>query len=278
MGKIVVSGAEVEYETFGEPGDPALLLIAGANSSMDGWDPDLCQRLAAGSRFVLRYDHRDTGGSTTWPAGRPGYTSQDLTGDAVALLDALGVERAHLVGVSMGGAIAQVLALDHPDRVASLILVATTSGPDEDLPPMRPELRKYFTEVQNPQWTDRAAVVEYLLGFQRALVPGPIDEPAARTMFTRMVDRSSDPEASLNTHNHVENGEPWRTRLGHLRVPTLVIHGEQDPLFPPGHGEALAREIPGARLLLVPGMGHEAPPRSTWGTVVPAILSHTSGG
>jgi pimeloyl-ACP methyl ester carboxylesterase len=278
MSKVHVNGVDLEVETFGDPGQPAILLIAGANSSMDAWDPDFCRQLAAGPRFVIRYDHRDTGGSTTWPAGRPGYGSEDLVGDAAGLLDVHRIAQAHLVGVSMGGALAQLLALDHPDRVATLTLIATTSGPAEDLPPMSPALGAYFAEATPPDWTDRSAVIEWLLDFHRALVAGPVDEAAAREMFTRMVERGSDPEANATNHNQVERSDGWRSRLPTLRVPTLVIHGEQDPLFPPGHGEALAREIPGATLLVVSGMGHEAPPRSTWDHVVPAILTLTSGG
>lgn len=281
MDLVHVNGADLGVETFGEPGQPALLLIAGSNSSMDGWDPAFCTALAAGPRYVVRYDHRDTGASTTWPAGKPGYPARALQDDAIGLLDALGIGAAHLVGVSMGGAIAQLLALDHPDRVASLTLIATSSGPAEDLPPMADELREYLSRLTPPDWADRAAVLDYLVGFQRALVPDPFDEPAARAMFARMVDRGSDTEANLTNHDHLDQGEgegDWRARLAALDVPTLVIHGERDPLFPPGHGEALAREIPGAARLILPGMGHEAPPPATWDVVVPAILHLTSGG
>ena len=137
MARVRVNGADLEVETFGDVRWPAILLIAGSNSSMDGWEPDFCRRLAAGPRFVIRYDHRDTGGSTTWPAGRPGYHSRELAQDALGVLDALGVARAHLVGVSMGGAIAQLLALDHPDRVVALTLIATSSGPARIFPRWR---------------------------------------------------------------------------------------------------------------------------------------------
>lgn len=278
MGKVQINGADLEFETFGEPGQPPILLIAGANSSMDGWDPAFCQRLADGPRFVIRYDHRDTGGSTTGRAGKPDYSSAELAADPLALLDALGIDQAHLVGVSMGGALAQVLALDHPDRIASLTLIATTSGSGDDLPPMADELRTFFAGSTPPDWNDRDAVVAFLAGYQRALAARPVDESALREQAARMVDRGSNAEANLTNHNFLDQGDPWRSRLGTLGVPTLVIHGERDPLFPVAHGRALAQDIPGATLLTLPEMGHEAPPEATWPVVVPAILALTSGG
>lgn len=284
MDKVQHDGVELavetygDSETFGDRGLPAVLLIAGANSSMDGWSPEFCRRLAAGPRFVIRYDHRDTGGSTTGEAGKPAYRGADLVTDPLAILDAYDIGAAHLVGISMGGAIAQVLALDHPDRVASLTLIATTSGSGEDLPPMTAELREYFGALAPPDWSDRAAVVEYIVDVQRALAAGPMDEAAVRASAVATVDRSTNVEASLTNHDVVEQGASWRSRLGTLRVPTLVIHGDRDPLFPPGHGRALANEIPGATLLTLPDMGHETPPEPTWDVVVPAILALTSGG
>jgi SAM-dependent methyltransferase len=143
---------------------------------------------------------------------------------------------------------------------------------------MSDELRTYLGELAPPDWSDRSAVVEYIVDFQRALTAGPIDEAAVRASAIRTVERSANLEASLTNHNFVEQGESWRARLGTLRVPTLVIHGDRDPLFPPGHGRALATEIPGATLLTLPDMGHETPPRSTWEVVVPAVLALTSGG
>src|SRR3954468_19472881 len=123
-----VNGADQRLQTHGERSMPAILLMAGLGSSMDGWDPEFCERLAAGPRFVIRYDHRDTGQSTTEPPGSTSYTRAGLVEDAVALLYAFAIRSAHLVGISMGGALAQVLALDHPDRVATLTLMSTGPG------------------------------------------------------------------------------------------------------------------------------------------------------
>jgi pimeloyl-ACP methyl ester carboxylesterase len=269
-----VNGVDLCVETFGSPTDPAILLIMGAGASMDWWQDDFCARLAAGPRYVIRYDHRDTGGSTSYPPGEPGYTGDDLVADAAGLIAVLGVRRAHVVGQSAGGALAQVLALDHPERVASLTLVATSpAGPDPDLPPMTDEAGAAFAAIAEPDWSDRAAVIEYLTEQWRASVSRsqPFDEEGTRALCARVVDRTTNMESSLKNPYAAEGSDRWRERLGGLDVPTLVVHGTEDPLFPLGHGVALAREIPGAELLTLEGGGHELA-RRDWDVVVPAIL------
>jgi pimeloyl-ACP methyl ester carboxylesterase len=269
-----VNGVDLCVETFGNPTDPAILLVMGAGASMDWWRDDLCARLAAGPRQVIRYDHRDTGGSTSYPPGEPGYTSDDLVADAAALIAVLGLRRAHVVGQSAGGALAQVLALDHPERVASLTLVATSpAGPDPDLPPMTEEGRAAFGAIAEPDWSDRAAVIDYLTEQWRACAgrSRPFDADGTRALSARVVDRTTNMESSMKNAYAAEGSDRWRERLGALDVPTLVVHGTEDPLFPLGHGEALAREIPGAELLVLEGGGHELD-RRDWDVVVPAIL------
>ena len=274
------NGVDLCVQGFGERSDPPVLLVMGAGASMDCWEDDLCTRLAAGARYVVRYDHRDTGQSTSYPPGAPGYTGDDLVADPLALLDVLGVGAAHVVGMSMGGALAQLMALDHAERVASLTLIATSpAGPGEDdLPPMSDAGRAAFGAIKEPDWSDRAAAIDYLTEISRALASPahPFDEDAVRALFTRAVDRTTNVESSQRNHHAAEGGERWRERLGGLDVPTLVIHGADDPIFPVGHGEALAREIPGAELLVLAGTGHELP-RRDWDVVVPAILRVTRG-
>jgi pimeloyl-ACP methyl ester carboxylesterase len=269
-----VNGVDLCVETFGSPTDPAILLVMGAGASMDWWQDDFCARLAAGPRYVIRYDHRDTGGSTSYPPGEPGYTGDDLVADAAALLAGLGVHRAHVVGQSMGGALVQLLALDHPERVASLTLVATSpAGPDPDLPPMTDEAGAALAAIAEPDWSDRTAVIEYLTEQWRATASRshPFDAEGTRALCARVVDRTTNMESSLKNSYAAEGSDRWRERLGGLDVPTLVIHGTEDPLFPLGHGEALAREIHGAELLTLEGGGHELA-RRDWDIVVPAIL------
>jgi pimeloyl-ACP methyl ester carboxylesterase len=268
-----VNGVEVCVQTFGEPTDPAVLLIAGASSSMTSWEDEFCTRLA--NRYVIRYDHRDTGRSTTCPPGEPDYGFAELVEDAVGVLDALDVASAHVVGISMGGGIAQVVALDHPDRVATLTLISTSpAGPGaDDLPPVSDEAVEFFSHLPQPDWSDRGSVVEHVVGVLRWFARGEFDEATVRAGVERDLDRAVDFRSS-NNHQMAGGGEPWRARLDEVRAPTLVLHGTDDPLFGLAHAEALVAEIPNATLVTLPGVGHELP-RSSWDVVVPAILDHS---
>jgi pimeloyl-ACP methyl ester carboxylesterase len=269
------NGVDLCVETFGEADAPALLLIAGGECSMDWWEDELCELLAAGPRFVIRYDLRDTGQSVSYEPGAPGYDGSDLLADALGLLDALGVDRAHVVGMSMGGGIAQELALEHGSRVATLTLISTSPvGPRSPGAPALPKSSSELAEpAHEPDWSDRDAVVDYILERLRPYEGSlPVDEDSQRELVERVVDRTINIESSLKNHWLIEGAVPVRGRLTELRVPTLVMHGTEDPLFPLGHGEALAEEIPGARLLPLEGVGHEMPPRPCWNQVVEAIL------
>jgi pimeloyl-ACP methyl ester carboxylesterase len=272
--RIEANGVEICVDELGDPDGRALLLLAGSGSSMDGWRPELCERLAAGGRRVVRFDYRDTGQSVTYAPGEPGYSGRDLADDVVGLLDALGIDRADLVGISMGGGIAQVIALDHPERVASLTLIATGLA-DRELPdvPFPEGVDPLAFHDPEPDWADRDAVVDYLVAFERALASPAreFDEEEARRAAAEAVDRATEIAAIVN-HDVMSHGDPPAGRLEDLDVPVLVVHGADDPLFPVGHGEALAATIPGARLLVLDAVGHELP-RESWDRVVPAILA-----
>jgi pimeloyl-ACP methyl ester carboxylesterase len=269
-------------QTIGDAGTPAILLIAGAASSMDWWEDEFCARLAAAGRYVVRYDLRDTGQSVTYPPGEPGYGGHDLVEDAAGVLDALRIERAHVAGMSMGGGIAQRLAVDRPERVASLILMSTSpalpSGADGPaLPPASDELKEHFASPPpEPDWSDRAAVIDYIVEDLCAYRGSrPFDEERLRDLVGRVVDRTLNIASSMKNHFLIHD-EPAQSRAMSIRAPTLVMHGTEDPLFPYGHGEALAAAIPGARLVPLEGVGHELPPPDTWDKVVQAIVDHTS--
>src|SRR3954447_5336017 len=272
---IEADGVCICAEAFGEPADPPVLLVMGMGASMLWWDDGFCAALDAGGRFVLRYDHRDTGRSTAYPPGRPEYGGDDLVADAARVLDGYGIARAHVVGVSMGGALAQVFALDFPDRVASLVLMSTSpAGAAPDLPPVADAYREFMASAE-VDWSDPASIVASHVAETRALNgERPFDEARVRALATRDVERATDP-ASVRNHALLDGGEPWRERLREIRVPTLVIHGTADPLFPLGHGRALADEIPGADLHVLDGAGHVLHP-ADHGAVVRAILAHTA--
>jgi pimeloyl-ACP methyl ester carboxylesterase len=278
---VSANGVDLCVQTFGDAADPAILLIGGAESSMDWWEDEFCELLASGGRFVIRYDFRDTGQSVTYEPGAPAYDGADLVADAVGLLDVLGIARAHLVGLSMGGGIAQHLALEHAGRVATLTLISATPvghRPGEpDLPGMSEQLASSFADpAPEPDWSDRetviAQVVEGLRPFAGSL---PFDEERHRELVGRVFDRTINIASSMKNHWLLEGGEPVRGRPSDLSVPTLVLHGTEDPMFPYPHGEALADEIPGARLVPLEGGGHEVPHPQLWSLVVAAILEHT---
>jgi pimeloyl-ACP methyl ester carboxylesterase len=278
---VVANEVDICVESVGDPADPAILLIMGSSAAMEWWADDFCERLAAGPRHVIRYDQRDTGESVSYPPGSPGYTGDDLDRDAVGLLDVLGLGRAHLAGISMGAAIAQVVALDHPERVSSLTLISTTSAVPRpgkpSLPGMSAEARARFAAISEPDWSDRDSVIEYMVALERACVGTiPFDEARFRAYAERAYDRTTNVRSMLTNHDLIHGSEsPNDRRLDDLRAPTLVVHGTHDPLFPHEHGVALADEIPRAELLTVEGMGHELP-SAVWDRVVPAILAHTA--
>ena len=274
---IEAGGIRLCTEPFGEPTDPPILLVMGLGASMLWWEEELCRSLADGGRLVVRYDHRDTGRSTTYEPGRPGYNGADLVADAAGVLDAYGLGSAHVVGVSAGGAMAQLLALDFADRVSTLVLISTSPAMpvDRDLPPPADEFRRFVAETE-VDWSDRESVIDYLVGYSRLLAGRhrPFDEAACRDLVRRDVERV-DNVASLQNHDVMAHGDRLHPPLSSITMPTLVIHGTADPLFPLAHGEVLAEEIPGATLLPLDGAGHGVD-RADWPSIVPAILRHTA--
>lgn len=275
---IQTGGAELCTEPFGDPAEPPVLLIMGLGASMLWWDEGFCRLLASGGRFVIRYDHRDTGRSASYPPGLPTYAGQDLVDDALGVLDAYDLRAAHVVGASAGGGLAQLLALGHPDRVLSLALISTSpavSGDRQLPPPDRAFLD--FASTVSVDWTDPASVADYLVAYERMLAgtERPFDMPGLKGLVTRDIARARDIR-SIQNHDLLDDDDRDRGPLSSISVPTLVIHGSADPLFPPAHGRALAAEIPGARFLQLDGAGHGLQ-RQDWQDVAGAILGHTLG-
>ena len=279
MSERMIEANDVELctEGFGDPRDPPILLIMGTGASMLWWEEGFCRMLADGGRFVIRYDHRDTGRSVTYEPGRPGYRGADLVADATRVIDAYELPAANIVGVSAGGAFAQLLALDAPDRVLSLVLISTSPAVpvDRELPPPAEEFGRFVASTQ-VDWSDADSVIEYRVDYSRALAGGkrPFDEAAARDLVRRDAERARN-FAALRNHDSIPDDGHQKVPLSSIAAPTLVIHGTADPMFPIGHGEVLATEIPGARLLRLEGAGHGVY-RADWETDAGAIIEHTA--
>lgn len=259
------NGVELGVQSFGDAADPLVLLAGG--TTMLSWPDSLCERLAAGGRRVVRYDLRDSGASTTRDPHAPAYDLRDLAADAAALVTALGGETAHLGGIGVGGMVAQIAALDHPDVFSALTLVGTrpvAPGPvDDDLPDHDAETMQALFSRPTPDWTDRGAVADFATDGAALLGNDP---EQSRTTAMRIWDRTPSDDPRVHEANQLgmvfarlECAPRWRERLGELTAPTLVVHGRADPFFPVGNGEALAAEIRGARLLVVDGMGTALP-------------------
>ncbi|MDC2959564.1 alpha/beta hydrolase [Streptomyces gilvifuscus] len=278
MTTVDVHGIALGVESFGD-GDAPLVLLAGG-TTMLSWPDALCERLAAGGRHVVRYDLRDSGESTTTDPEAPAYTLRDLAADAAALADLLGEGPAHLAGIGVGGMVAQVAVLDHPGAFSALTLVGTRpvapGPPDDDLPDHdQATMGRLFTRPM-PDWTDRAAVTEFAAGGAEILGDDPV---AARAVAGRIWDRTPGTAAPVQMANQMgmvfsrlDCAPRWRERLPEIEVPTLVVHGRRDRFFPLGNGEAIAREIPGARLLALEEAATRMPDEAL-GEVSDAMLS-----
>ncbi len=251
------NGVTLGIESFGA--DDAPLVVLAGGTTMLSWPDLLCERLAGGGRRVVRYDLRDSGESTTADPEAPAYTLRDLAADAAALVDALGGRPAHLAGIGVGGMVAQVAALGHPGAFSGLTLAGTRAvapGPlDEDLPDHEETVMHRLFALATPDWSDRAAVADFAAACAAVLGDDP---DVARAVGARIWDRTPRATASVHAANQMgmvfsrlDCSPRWRERLPEIELPTLVVHGRRDPFFPVGNGEALAREIPGARLLVL---------------------------
>lgn len=291
MPKVAANGLELEYESFGEASAPTILLIMGLGAQLVHWPEDFCRVLVAAGYRVIRFDNRDAGLSSRVASGpvrllRAGirsrlglqveapYTLDDMAADALGLLDALGIRRAHLVGASMGGMIAQLLAARHGDRVDSLTLIMTTSG-HRRLPQVGAALGLRL--LRRPEGGDRESQIRHSMRTWRLIgSPAfPTEEALLRQKVERAYDRAHDPRAvARQTLAILASGSRTRV-LNRITARTLVIHGDRDPLVPPAAGPDLARRIAGAHLEMIAGMGHDLPPQ-----LVPRlaglILKHTA--
>ncbi|PRH85916.1 alpha/beta hydrolase [Labrys okinawensis] len=259
-GKCVdMKAAKLQTEAFGAPSDPPIVLIMGMMASMLWWPERFCRELADREHYVIRYDQRDTGLSTHYPQGAPGYSSSDLADDVMAVLDAYGLEAAHLVGMSMGGFVAQEVALRHQRRVLTLTLISTSPLAVEGLPPSTKAYREHSATAEGIDWSDLGAIADFLRR-DAAMLAGtrhPHDAEAVSALIAQDMARAPS-FASATNHFALVSGEGQaRLRACDLTMPVLAIHGTADPLFPIAHGEAFATVVSKARLHRIEGGGHE---------------------
>lgn len=291
MPSVTANGIQIEYEAFGNPSGRPLLLIIGFSGQMIEWDDDLCRDLAKRGHYVIRYDNRDAGLSTKFDGAgvpnigetigkimkgeeiKPPYTLEDMADDGVGLLDALGIQKAHICGMSMGGMIAQTIAIRHPSRVLSLISIYSTTG-NRGLPQPKPEI---LGLLLSPPPNKRQAYIEHQLKLFKAIA-GPgfgVDEAWTRKIMGENFDRSFYPQGAARQLVAILAQKDRRPALASLKIPALVIHGTDDPLMPVEAGKDTAKAIPGAQLMLIEGMGHDLPHGGAWPRIIEAIATHT---
>ena len=282
-----VGDLDIAYETFGKASDPAILLVMGLGTQMIGWHEDFCAALAGRGFHVIRFDNRDVGRSSAMRGAHvptigqlvrrdkkaASYTIEDMADDGVGLLDQLGIERAHVVGASMGGMIAQTIAARHPDRVLSLVSIMSNTGARWS---GQPKLATYRVLIGRPP-QERDAYIEHMVktfkiigspGFER-------DEDELRRTAARSYDRGRNPAGAGRQLAAIIASGDRTALLASIRVPTLVIHGEKDRLVSPSGGRATARAIPGARLVRIKGQGHDLP-RGAWPQIIDAIAENAA--
>ncbi|OWR30380.1 alpha/beta hydrolase [Saccharibacillus sp. O23] len=280
MKRIAANGIELAYDEFGSPAGEAVLLIAGLGTQRIRWTDSFCELLADQGFRVIRFDNRDTGGSTSFKQYPPldfaelaaalsagklpnlPYTLGDMAEDAIGLLDGLGIKRAHLVGRSMGGMIAQLAAASYPDRVLSLVSIMSSSG-NPELPPAAPDVMAMMTRPAPNPFEDEAGFLANGAAFAKRIAGTgyPFDEETYRAMIREEARRAYDPGSTGRQIAAIALSGDRRPKLATIRVPALVVHGSDDPMFPPICGEDTARAIPGAEWLLLEGMGHDLPAR-----------------
>lgn len=285
---VQANGIDIVYDTFGDPKSPPLLLIMGLGRQMIDWDAEFCKKIAGHGLWVIRFDNRDVGLSThfndveapdlsaVFQAFMKGekpqvaYTLIDMAKDVTGLMDALNIKSAHIAGASMGGMIAQTLCIHFPQRVKTLISIMSTTG-NPDLPRSTPEAA---AALATPSPSEREANIEHSLKVAQ-IINGtfPVDEQRQRKMAALSFDRMYYPEGFLRQYASILTSGSRKNQLASIKIPTLVIHGTQDPLIPKEAGTDTARTIPGAKLCLIEGMGHSLP-FEVWEEIIHQIASH----
>ncbi|EEL61677.1 putative esterase [Bacillus cereus] len=277
---IKINEIDICTESFGNSANPTVLLIMGAMCSMIYWDEEFCQQLADTGRYVIRYDNRDVGRSTTYEPGSSHYTVVDMADDAIGVLDAYHIDEAHIVGMSLGGMIAQILALRNPQRVLSITLIASGIFGSEDnnrnLPPIDEKILAYHANATKLNWSHEESVANYLVAGSALLCGSKhkFDEKRVYKQVEKEIKRANNLLSMFN-HSLLKGDDSYEGKLKGINIPTLVIHGTEDTVLPYEHALALVNEISHAMLLTLEGSGHEIH-FDDWDHIINAILNHTS--
>jgi len=270
---------ELYTESFGNEDNPAILLVAGATVSMLYWDKDFCQKLADNGFFVIRYDNRDVGKSTFYEVGTTPYDIVDLTDDAISILDNYRIDKAHLVGMSLGGLISQIASIKYTDRIKSLTLLSTGPWGDSDptIPEMDTRILEHHGNAESVDWTNEDDVANYMVkGF--ALMSGKKTFEKERTeKYVREEFNRAGNYISMFNHATLQGGEEFLNRLNEIKQPTLIIHGTDDKIWHFKNVNVLLDNIKGSKLITLEGTGHELH-YEDWNTIIDGISKHIKTG
>ncbi|UCD81638.1 MAG: alpha/beta hydrolase [Desulfobacterales bacterium] len=292
MPRVQTNGIEIEYDTFGEPEDRPLILIMGLRCQLVAWPESFCKKLATKGHFVIRFDNRDVGLSTKFDdlgvpdifklfaaaqeskAIESAYSLSEMAADTVGLMDALNLEKAHVCGLSMGGMIAQMMATEHPRRVISLISMQSSTG-DPGLPEAEPQAREAMVA---PPPIERDAYIQHMVDVYRAFAGGSdkYDERLQKEISASSYDRSFYLMGFTRQLAAILACGSRKDALAAIDVPTLVIHGSHDTLLPPAHGKDTAEAVPGAKLVIIKGLGHGMAYPVLWDEIIETITAHTT--
>ncbi len=271
---------ELCTESFGDKNNEAILLIMGATSSMVWWDSNFCNKLADSGFHVIRYDNRDTGKSTCYGEGNLQYSIEDMVDDAIRILDYYKIEKANIVGISLGGMIGELISLEKPERVKTLTLISSSVfGPEDTrFPNIDKNILEYFNKIIDLDWKDKKAVLDYIVKTWE-ITTGKVkkfEENRIRKLAEEEIQRASDISSMMN-HTLLDGGEKWYGRIGEIKVPVLIIHGTKDPVFPYEYAVELNKLISGSKLLPLEETGHEFR-EDDWDFIISGILELINNG
>ena len=272
---IKTNGVELCAESFGSENNPAILLVAGATVSMLYWDADFCGQLAETGFFVIRYDNRDVGKSTFYEPGKTPYDIVDLTNDAISILDGYKIDKAHFLGISLGGLISQIASIKYPDRVKSLTLMSTGPWGDSDhiIPEMDTRILDFHGKAGTVDWSNEDSVVNYLIqGAELMCGRKQFDKQRSEKLIRAEFNRANN-YISMFNHAALGGGEDYWNRLSEIKQPTLIIHGTDDKIWHFKNASVLLDKIKGSKLITLEGTGHELH-FDDWSNIINGIDKH----